>query len=738
MLEAIAARLGRLLVLAALLFLATTTIAVGQFREDMHSKLLAGENVFFDQRQPRETRTIKAEWIRDAAEKNVPINILGAVVLGNLDLSYHTFNTRVKIVASTFENNVDFSYSNFKNESSFSGEFKNGANFEGANFQNGAGFGGAFTNANFNGITVNGVFEATQTEFTVGATFQRAKFGGDVRFTAAKFLTQANFDLCEFRGNAAFSQADFSKSVTFEQAHFWAGAGFGGLPSMKQLNAKFQARAVFDRAIFDYIADFRGVTFEEEVSFRWTKSNALITFEGALFKKDVEFFQVELSDVNFDGSAFRGKASFEGTHVTGAAGFGRSASAGVCRFYQPVNFADVEIGIATFGRYTEFKGPVVFDAATFGDTSGFLDVDFDSSVEFADTRFTGTAVFRGVVFHDKADFRFARFEGTSVFGSSPLRQLEFEKDTSFSGAVFERGLTIVGAKFLGETYFVGTKFRSSTTVITTEFHSSADFRQAQLQGPAYFGSEVRTEPAKSTTMCFSSVNFNYAIFENDAHFEGARFEGSLSLRGTQFKALWFSPTGQVDGHEQFSSTIDLRGAVYDRIETDWKALLINSNGGRRQEPYDRQPYVQLQQALKSAGLEGPADDVYLEQMKNETHARRWNSRWYYLIYGKVFNYGVGARPWLAVALIFALGAILFSLPGATTSERYTGATLLPRIWAGMGLSFRYLLPFNLPFESAWKPRGWAVHVANSIRLIGWILIPILVLIVTGVIHRSPK
>lgn len=99
------------LCLALSLFLFQAAVKGQDAREVDRLKILNGQRLYYNRSQPKELRTVNAEWIREAADKHARIDILGAVVTGNLDLSYERFSDEIKLLDCTFEGWVDLSNS---------------------------------------------------------------------------------------------------------------------------------------------------------------------------------------------------------------------------------------------------------------------------------------------------------------------------------------------------------------------------------------------------------------------------------------------------------------------------------------------------------------------------------------------------------------------------------------------------------------------------------------------------
>src|SRR5277367_4476788 len=111
--------------------------------------------------------------------------------------------------------------------------------------------------------------------------------------------------------------------------------------------------------------------------------------------------------------------------------------------------------------------------------------------------------------------------------------------------------------------------------------------------------------------------------------------------------------------------VDLLGCTYERIQVDWRSLLRYPNGQSRIRPYDRQPYIELEAALRRAGSADDADAVYAERRRvenqNLTGSRKALDRIYFLL----ANYGIDGWHEFFIALFFlGLGMWVFSRPGA--------------------------------------------------------------------------
>lgn len=382
-----------------------------------------------------------------------------------------------------------------------------------------------------------------------------------------------------------------------------------------------------------------------------------------------------------------------------------------------------------------------FSTAKFSAIANFRQSIFKKRAYFSDARFGGLTVFGGADFRGGADFIYTQFADATLFGSTNTGPLLFGDKVDFRGAVFEGQVTFQNITLSNDTSFVGAVFNSEFKSTNVKFSRAVDFSRAQFRGAAYFGLQNSTRnDLNRQDVSFGNANFDYSRSEKDMHFEWASFGGNLSLVGAQFRALFFSLSGQISGTPQFAGAVDLRGCVYDQFQGNWRVLLQFPDGRPRQDPFDRQPYLQLEQVLRSGGMPDDADTIYLERKNREIGTLRWSSRWYHLIFFKyLLNFGIGPQPWAIAVLVILIGAIFFSRPNSLSRIKATeSAPSRPNFWQALRLSLQFFLPLDLPVKSLWEPESrTAVWVGNLLRACGWILVPILILIVAGVIHRSP-
>ena len=175
----------------------------------------------------------------------------------------------------------------------------------------------------------------------VEATFERAKFSGDVNMSnKTQFYSQAWFDDAVFEGCVFCGRAQFDSSVSFKGSRFKQNTSFNG--------TKFMGGTSFANAIFEGYVWFDNSSFEERhysggimpmvlTDFSNAKFQGKVYFRDALFGNDesaysrrlwperrADFTDAEFTTTtDFRGATFGGAPAFFNTKLHEDTDFGR-------------------------------------------------------------------------------------------------------------------------------------------------------------------------------------------------------------------------------------------------------------------------------------------------------------------------------------------------------------------------------------------------------------------------------
>lgn len=644
--------------------------------------------------------------------------------------------------------------------------------------------------------------------FEMAARFHDLKVGSNADFSDVKFKAQdgeVRFDRARVAGNGRFNGTIFALRVVLSNVHV------GG-------------QLLFDNAEFQKECIFVGLTVAGAAFFRTVRLNSECKFTAAHF----------CSSVNFIGSRFGKNAVFARTVVDGDAVFNSDEGTPevAAAFEGESDFTDACIrGNADF-QAVAFRGAADFDSARIEKSAFFHGTVFDNGARFPGIHVAQDLAFNRAQFKAVAPLSSGRsledaitagevnFQGAEVIGDATFEGTVFMADTSFEDAVFNRGAYFDLASFRrgARPSFSGAYFKHGAFFRNATFHDAANFRvshfglEARFQGTRFHKraifdgavfegiAEFRGGDFRGSAVAgavFNDVSFEHAHFEQDARFDDARFRMLVGFRETSFKALYLSPVGWIGrpNRPQFRRGIDLRGCQYDRIQASWETLLRFAARNRpspwgqlvrpvqrarsRQEPYDRQPYIQMENVLRTSGRVEDADNVYLERRRVERR-NRWQQGQYGfwltdLLFGAVARYGV--RPFRLIVFSLALlgvGTWFFSHPGTLVAPKDAQATIVPGRapdkFELVAVSLHEFLPVDIPMGGQWVPAPdpvavefkWSPHIAENLasahmvwvgrprliavrpatvaslllRIPGWILVPLGVAALAGILRRS--
>jgi hypothetical protein len=237
----------------------------------------------------------------------------------------------------------------------------------------------------------------------------------------------------------------------------------------------------------------------------------------------------------------------------------------------------------------------------------------------------------------------------------------------------------------------------------------------------------------SETQFKNDVQFSGMKTDGDAFFENAKFAEQVQFRRTNFNGLVLSDVTWPQAPAQ----IRMQGMKYkfiraaqDDSQSHQKLLDLPAKWA-----YSADTYNTLEEFLSSEGDRTNADKAFIYGKRRERRENPNVSHWIGSVFLDLFV-GYGRRTWLATipcALLVALGCVIFS-PDKMEPQRPDDAPrVYNRFWYSLGL---FLPVGDLQSDTVWKPKPEHTHLRTYMRvhmLAGWILIPIVIGALTGLI-----
>jgi hypothetical protein len=360
---------------------------------------------------------------------------------------------------------------------------------------------------------------------------------------------------------------------------------------------------------------------------------------------------------------------------------------------------------------SQFDKDLVFDGSSFGTSTSYTAAasadDSDQAVQFINANVNGTISFESPVFYVPVDFTKAHVKELDITNAAFMSGDPDDSDLDLSALSVESDLSL--------------------TVKTTQPRTV----EAQLLSVGRLASFGRfgTGFFATSEFDFDDSRFQKLTIYGFDQWRANPQAGAVSLDGFSFQ--------EINLHDCASGKNCGAGTLL--------ALLDSA-----QFLYSPQPYLMLEQNLSANGAPDDADNTYIH-MRERQRGRRMslNARLADRVLDWVIGYGrePGRALWWALGFV-ALGMLIFSprhmvpqgeVPQGEGGEgqadpKKTGGNAYSRFWYSLDV----LAPaIELGADKAWQPDpDWwfGRNYSYLHRIVGWILIPLILAALTGVIH----
>ena len=607
--------------------------------------------------------------------------------------------------------------------------------------------------------------------FAGGADFSRVEVGQDFDVSQARFDQAAKFPGLRVGGHGAFNETVFDKQVDFGNATFALDFNAGGL----QINDPEDEAIFTDMKVAGYMF-ISSAQFAGAANFnRLEVGRELIVF-GAHFKskeRPVVFSMMQVGGyASFSDAVFDGPADFSDARIQVGL---QLDSAHFTNPDRDVNFSDMQVAGYVLMAGAVFSGQVEFVGLQVGsnfmaDTAQFGHAEKLPS--FLNMKVGGSAFFRNALFIGPADFRYI-----TVAVNLELNETQFKNSTkaanfgnmsvgniaSFSGTVFSGPAVFIGATVKGQflvtdaqfkeperaALFNGMEIGDSMILSNGSFAGPVSIADANVLDLSVVGTpgisltipslelsrmtvkrELRLENMKmGDFLAHSMVVGGPAIFTN------VTITGTADVEHSKFQSLSLSNVSWPLGQQ----TLRLDGIEYQYISAgpekdSWLTLLRWLNGS----VYSANVYANLSAFFQKQGYTAQSSEVFVAQRRRERAellggpvSLAW---WWNLFLDGLVRYGRSPdRALLYSLLLVVIGCIAFRPRHMEPADPENPRTDYNPLWYSLDLFVPIL---NLQAVAFWSPRAdlhFVRHYARLHRILGWLLVPIGLAAVTGLI-----
>src|SRR5205814_1319627 len=505
-----------------------------------------------------------------------------------------------------------------------------------------------------------------------------------IDLTDAQIPYRVWLDNCQFMSSATFLRTSFSGTILFDESTFKAEASFNSMTVGDD--------AFFRKAVFEGSADFVGVGITSD------------------FVADDAQFKNKEQGADFNSMKVRETASFKKAVFEGPVGFGsadivsnfEAQNAQVKNKEQSANFSSMKLRHTAFFTKAVFEAPVDFVRAEI--TTSFVadETQFKNKqqgVSFSGMKVGADAFFRKAVFEGPVNFAAADIGG--AFSADQAQFKNKEQEATFDSMKVGHTAFFTKAVFEGPVDFITADFASNFEANEAQFKNkdqTAYFDSMKVGGGAFFRKAVFEGPVELSFSDFAALDLSYTVYH-----------GALYLQAMNYKQIIAAPK-EPESHE---ALLKLAG----------------------QSAYRADVYGNLEAFFLRQGYRDDADRAFIAGKRREREQLPYGLNWFgsWLLDWLV---GYGRHPAHAgyfCAFFVALGCFLFS-PKRMEPQKPDDA---PRVYNRFWYSLSLFVPLvDLQAHTVWKPKTDETFLRNYLRvqiLLGWILIPILLAAVTGLI-----
>jgi len=577
-------------------------------------------------------------------------------------------------------------------------------------------------------LSKEGIVYFNSAKISQHALFREAVFEGPVDFLSAKVGVSLYCSRAIFHEGVTLVEAVIESSLYFDQAKF--------------LNAKQPVR--FNGIRVGGLASFYEATFQGPADFLTAEIRGQLYCEKAQFlgaDAVVELGSAKISDhLSLSGSVFHGPVKLGATHIGGqlicdrtqflnqaeevymnGAKIAHHASFQEALFQGPVNFVGVEIGgqlICDRAQFLSQEGLAYFNGAKVAHHASFRDARFHGPVDF------GVIEIGNQFLCERAQFlnpsKIASFNSARVKGGGFFREASFHGPVNFVGISLGTCLYCEEAKFLNP-------------------HDMVNFDNMQVEGFASFQGAFFAGP----------VYLSHGIFSHNLLLEGVQFKSFLSFYNTRVAGTLyvFSPSETEGGTTALATELpdaaDLRGLTYDRTDLEsgerWRKWIRLRHDA---DSYDPGPYLVLEQSFRRAGRDDLGDQVHFEMRRAEgrflQRRRRFGKFALHSLWRWSVGYGVGGERlfYLISAAFVSTYFLIYSADrqGLFQPGKEPDSNPFSPLWYTLDI---FLPGVSLDYQSHWQTiDGVVSSVIRAMTLVGWILVPLAVAQLAGLLKRK--
>lgn len=384
---------------------------------------------------------------------------------------------------------------------------------------------------------------------------------------------------------------------------------------------------------------------------------------------------------------------------------------------------------------SHFKKNLLLNGSQFDGIVNFINGVVDGELKMSSSKFInpdGEADFEGLRIGGVFDLHESVFAGNAHFIRQEIGGAMDAQNTHFTNPKDE--ISFDSIKVNGYALFKGSEFLSSATFAYANFAQNIGAEGARF-GNAYFPNQAQIsfkDMKVGRNAFFHKTIFNgwvdFAHADIGENFEATQAQFNAPYRSTNFTGLKADVADFT--RSTFRTQYVLDAMTYRELKADSPRAFVDGAS------YSPDAYASLESFLKRQGMEGSANSIYIAQRRRERSGLS--------LPGKIGSFlldwlvGYGRRPWLA----FVWGMVFIAIGWLVFRRRKDMEAQKPEYENRPYSAFWYSLDLFLPFVDLQAAGFWAPRRDRRLArtyvaihtLLGWILIPIGLAAVSGLIR----
>lgn len=570
--------------------------------------------------------------------------------------------------------------------------------------------------------------------------------------------------------------------------------------------------------------DLRNHRFKRPLVFQNCRFKDSVDFSGARFGWSIKFIGCAFDNgMKMTAAVVRGDCEFRGVTFREAATFTRAHIRGKLEMRAPKKKKEIDDGLEGVNCYVTFDCPAEFSQIRVEGETNFGSAQFHRWADFYNARIEGSAFFRidrskalgedlgykGYVFPPVRFFHGARFRDASIGGELNFHGAQFwgKIDLSYirvSGDVFfkdpDKKPTTEPCRFYNKSLWIVNEIQEdSVTDVNSEPPTVIALQKLETPDHVRALSKLPDEHTAFVPLRFKRIDGQELELwpqelVPEVTLAGARLRGSMYFEEANFEIPLLNLenckigyTLAFAGRNSLPKEINLLDCEYKHIAVTCLKSLMEAmkwapqadqppcvpgepasscaEATPKKKPYRRQPWIQLESALRRMGEVEDADTVYIKRRQIENSQLKPVFKLIDKLWDLSSAYGTSPRRLLVIGfLVILLGTILFRV-GEVGRESENGrrivraaidnvsvdhipakremssclTTLELTCWiTAAEISLYQFSPIKLPIAEDYRPEGWLAGWAALERIVGWIIVPLIVGTLAGQLNRKAE